>query len=90
MERITDAIIQAKVHRMQQDGIDIGLDGQYGRWRVTTKDGSRDLSPRASNREIMDWLWAFYAGWEAGKAYQFGKMRKETTDIDKTAFMGGD
>lgn len=66
MERITDRVIKSKVEMMQRAGMDVDLDGQYGKFRVCNKAGSRHLSPRASNREIYDWLDAYQQGWAAG------------------------
>jgi hypothetical protein len=65
MERITDAMIVRRVARLQKEGMDIGIDGQYGRFRVTNKSGGKELSPRVPNRQIMDWLDAFEQGWWA-------------------------
>lgn len=84
--RATDKLIKARVFRMQQRGMDVDLDGQYGRWRVTTREGSRDLSPRASNREIADWLEAYELGWMAGRdagvEYAVAEMRHGREVVD--------
>lgn len=57
-------------------GMDLGLDGQYGKFRVTNKRGSINRSPRASNREIMDWLQAYEAGWDAAHRLIGDKCRE--------------
>ena len=75
MNRVTDRFIIAKVKRMQDAGMCIALDGQYGRWRVTTADEQKNLSPRASNREIADWLEAYEMGWEDGRVRGVSDMR---------------
>jgi len=80
--RVTDKQVTLRVERMQAAGMDIGIDGPYGRFRVTTRDGSRDLSPRAGNREILDWLDAFEQGWEAGTARTVDHMRHGREVVD--------
>ena len=63
MERVTDKMITRRIELMQGDGMNVALDGAYGQFAVTTKDESRKLSPRAPNRQILDWLDAFAEGW---------------------------
>lgn len=63
MERVKDSQITNRVARLQKEGCDIGLDGSFNQFRVTTKNGARDLSPRVPNRQILDWLDAFEEGW---------------------------
>lgn len=81
MERITDAMVLRLLKRLQDEGMDLGIDGQYGQFRVTNKDESRSLSPRGPKRMIYDWLFAFEAGFDAGKEFQFNKMRKEVAGV---------
>jgi hypothetical protein len=64
--RVYDREITQLVESMQKEGLDVGLDGQYGKFRITTKEGGRYLSPRADNRQILDWLWAYRDGFRAG------------------------
>lgn len=64
MNRVSDEMIKKRIARLQKEGMDVGLDGQYGRWRVTTKSGARNLSDRTPNREIWEWLIAFEEGWD--------------------------
>lgn len=61
--RVSDKQVRDMVANMQRQGMDVGLDGQYGKFRVTTKDESRNLSPRANNRTIYEWLDAYRTGW---------------------------
>lgn len=69
MDRVTDKLLVAKVARMQAADMDVGLDGQYGRFAVTNKEGSRKLSDRTTNSHIMQWLDAFEQGHRAGLRY---------------------
>lgn len=62
MERVTDKKVIEFAAAMQRQGLDVGLDGQYGKFRVTNKEGSKNLSPRATNREVLDWLDAYRLG----------------------------
>lgn len=64
--RILDRDIQSKVERMQIRGWDIALDGAYSRYAVTDRTGATMLSPRVSNQQILDWLFAYEKGWDAG------------------------
>ena len=86
-ERVTDAKILGFVKRMQDRGMDIGIDGQYGRWRVTNREGGRNISPRASNREILDWLDAFRAGYDEAwdKAYWAGVSDMHKGELTEAA-----
>ncbi len=65
--RITDQKIQDRVGNMQRHGMDVDLDGQYGRYRVTNRRGDRNLSERAPNREIWGWLEGYMEGFMAAK-----------------------
>lgn len=67
MDRVLDRNIVACVERMQRAGMDVGLDGAYGRFRVSNRSGSCSLSPRVPNRQILDWLDAYEQGWNARK-----------------------
>jgi len=67
MYRVTDAFLHKQIERMRVEGMDVELDGQYGRFAICTVGGGRKLSPRASNREISEWLDAFRQGWDAAK-----------------------
>lgn len=69
MNRVTDDMIKRRVARLQKEGMDVELDGAYGRWKVVSKDESRTLSPRVPNRQIWDWLEAFELGWEQHAKY---------------------
>lgn len=79
MERVTDRQIERKVKLMQSVGMDVGLDGQYGRFRVTNRSEDRDLSPRAPNRQILDWLFAYEEGYWAGQKAMGEGMIKQVT-----------
>lgn len=72
MDRVTDKMLITKIEKMQTAGMDVGLDGQYGRFLVTNKSGDRNLSPRTTNSHIWDWLCAFESGWSARRAYILG------------------
>lgn len=66
MQRVTTKQIEMRIVRLVREGMDLGLDGQYGQFRVTNKEGGTNLSPRVPNRQVMDWLDAFEAGYNAG------------------------
>lgn len=74
--RILDRDIQRKVELMQIRGMDVSLDGAYNRYAVTNRAGSVTLSPRSLNQQILDWLFAYEKGWDAGKArgYEIAAM----------------
>ena len=67
MQRVTNEMIVRRVHRMQKEGMDISVDGAYGRFAITNKEESRKLSSRCSNREILDLLDIYEQGFDAGR-----------------------
>lgn len=64
---ITKKDVERQVARMQDEGMDVSLDWQYGRPRVMNLAESRDISPRGTRREIREWLLAYAEGWRAGR-----------------------
>lgn len=86
--RVTGKQIEAYVKRLRDSGCPIAINSMGTGWRVTTKNEERDLSPRLSPREVMDWLRAFHGGWrmameftavyESGAVDQLRIIRDET------------
>lgn len=89
MVRITNKDIERRVARLQKEGMDVALDSQYGRFRVTTKQGNRDLSMRGTNREIWDWLEAFELGWQQ-HAKTWGRVAQSMIDNGEVHSFAGD
>lgn len=74
-ERINNKKITDLVAAMVRQGMDVGLDGQYGRFRVTNFSGDQDLSGRGTNREIYEWLHAYRNGrWDLEHEITSGKV----------------
>lgn len=78
-ERITQSMVRRYVERMQQRGLDVGLDWAYGAGKIESKDGGRSLSPRVPNRQLLDWLNAYEEGFTAGQKEE----KKNGTKSDK-------
>ena len=85
MPRTLDREIRAKVERMQAANMDVGLDGAYGRFRVTNRADSVFISPRMPNPHIMEWLNAYQEGWNA--AFRELRRRRNARENDRE---GGD
>ena len=64
-QRITKDFVARKIDRMQRLGLDVALDGAYGKYKVTNRKENRNLSGRMSNAEVVSWLDAYEQGWEA-------------------------
>jgi hypothetical protein len=87
-ERINDRMIHRKIERMQKQGMDVALDGAYGRWRIVNRQENYNLSPRVSNREIYEWLDAYEKGFDAGKARGESDMRHGRLEEGEPGNMG--
>jgi hypothetical protein len=46
----------------KRTGIEYYVDQAYGKYRLMTADQSRDVSPRLSGSDLMDWMDAFCTG----------------------------
>lgn len=71
--KVKNSQVEERIARMRKAGYNVGLDRAYGNFRVETSGGNRSLSPRVSNRQIMDWLDAYEEGWRAA----FAALREE-------------
>lgn len=83
VDRVTDTHITNRIARLQKQGIDLGIDGQYGQFRVTNKSGSKNMSPRLPNRQIMDWLEAYELGWDAAMCHVGVRLDRIETTVDR-------
>lgn len=68
MARTTPTELRETVAHLQSMGYDVAIHWAYGRPRVTSLDGSRDISPRLSTGEMATWLNGFQMG--ASAAYK--------------------
>lgn len=76
--------IERRLTYLRGHGIDIAVNTNSAGWRVETIDGSRDISPRLTGKEMVDWLNAFETGYDMGKAAGINDMRKGRVDGDLT------
>ena len=45
-----------------------GYDKAYGGYKLVSKGGAREISPRLSKRAMYDWMWAYIEGIKVGKS----------------------
>jgi hypothetical protein len=60
-------------------GIEYYVDHAYGKVRLMTSDGSRDVSPRLSRSDLIFWMDAFRTGMQElyyTKIYKSRKIKK--------------
>lgn len=59
--------IARRVSYLNGQGIGIKVNTNAGGYRIEDADSNRDISPRLTAREMVDWLDAFETGYDIGK-----------------------
>lgn len=80
-QRITKQFVARKMDRLYRMGLDVAIDGAYGKYKVTNRKGNRNLSGRMNNAETVNWLDAYEQGWQAHKDAT-AKEAKALLDMD--------
>lgn len=66
MERVTRKDLDRLLERLQEvasaGDYDFSIGRSYGGYRLESKNGSVDVSPRLSARGLQQWMFAFIAG----------------------------
>jgi len=63
--RTTREELRARVEEIRKvTKVDMTVEWAYGKPRVYRDNGGRELSPRLPTGQLMDWLTAWYDGWE--------------------------
>lgn len=68
-EKVSKAMVWRRLVRMQLAGMDVDLDGAFGKYKVTNRSGSRNLSGRMKTVETLYWLDAYEQGWDARRGH---------------------
>lgn len=76
MPRATRAQVKRRMLYLRGQGIDININTNANGYRAENVNGDRNISPRLSLREMIDWLEAFETGYEMGKEMAVSDMRK--------------
>ena len=78
-EKVSKAQVHRKIERMQIAGMDVALDGAYGKYKVVNRKETRNLSGRMRTSETLYWLDAYEQGWEAGRGYRWDHGAPDST-----------
>jgi len=66
--RVTKTQLQNQIADLRERGFDLSIGWAYGRPRVSSADGSRDISPRLPMGEMQVWINGFQAcTWELSR-----------------------
>jgi len=56
--------VRAAIVRLQERGADVALRNGYGRWGLSNRDESRDISPLLPPKELLEYVLGYEAGWQ--------------------------